>query len=257
MPDLTVNSNTDLPPVITKTIKTLAKKYASIFCSIVNFKNKVKELQLNKEQGKIPKPLEFKFKKLFIAEHETALRTTVINSSIDHEITKCNTKIMELQTLYDTRATELANTINTPLQTCEMHFSEELILSLYESLIKNAILEFLVKQQKDFQTKQVKMEKFALQKEKDNAIATLSTRQVSKLNKEITELKKLLQTKSFNNNKKETNSKKHNNSNSKSKNVQGSQDKPKTKSKVKSNTKKSNGNAKKSNGKASNFSRNK
>ena len=251
MSDPQVNSNIDLPPAISKIIQTLAKKYAAIFCSIGNLKDKVKELQLNKEQGKIPKNLEFKFKNLFIAEHETALRTTVINSSIDNEITKCNTKIMELQALYDNKLTELDNTITNPLRTCDIIIPIETILLLYSNYLKNAQLEFLLKQQKDKQAKQAKADKFALQKEKDNAIATLSTRQVAKFNKEISDLKKLVtKTQAKPKNKKQTSSNQSNKSNNKSKNVQGSQ----SKSKNKSNTGKSNGDAKKSNGKRSNSS---
>jgi hypothetical protein len=257
MPDQTLTLITeDFPPILLKTLKTTANKHASIFCSIKNLNDKLKELKDNKEQGKLPKNLEFKFKNMFIAENETALRTTMIKSTIDLEIIKINSKIMELQTLHDNRLSDLSITLTTPLQDCGINIDATAVKKLFETFLTNAKLEFLFKQQKDIQAKIAKAEKFALRKEQDNAIATLSTREVAKLNKDIIDLKKLLSKKQTNDNKSKQNKSKQTKSNTKPKNEQGSQAKKSNKS---TNAKKvkSTGNAKKPNGNHSKFSRNK
>jgi hypothetical protein len=257
MPDQTTTlSIEDFPPILLKTLKTTANKHASIFCSIKNLNDKLKELKDLKEQGKLPKNLEFKFKNMFIADNETALRTTMIKSSIDLEINKVNSRIMELQILHDNRLTELSNILTTPLQDCSIKIDPKEVSKLFETLLTNAKLKFLFKQQKDKQVKIAKAEKFALRKEQDNSVATLSTREVAKLNKDIIDLKKLLSKKQTNDKNSKPNKSKQTTNNSKSKNEQGSQAKKSNKS---SNAKKvkSTGNAKKRNGNPSNSSRNK
>lgn len=178
-----------LPQPILKTINSLGTKYAGIFCASLNISETINNLKKHKTDGTIPHQMEFKFKKLFTNENETNLRSTMINAAIDLELTRLNSKSMELNTSYDNRIHELEELISSPLILCGYTIDSSHIISSFEQTLQQRKLEFILKQNKDKVKKQIKKQAFQARRESNNEIATLSNRQVNKLNKEIKDLK--------------------------------------------------------------------
>lgn len=229
-----------LPQAIIKTINMLCNKYAAIYCSSLNINQTIDTLKRHKTEGTVPPQFEFKFKKLFTKETETNLRSTVINATIDQELSRLQSKLMELDTTYGNRLHDLDQIITNPLNLCDFRVNPTQLVETFTSTLQNTKLTFILKQNKDKQIKEAKREQFLARKELDNEIATLSTKQVNKLNKEIKELKDSLKKAKINSN---SNPRKSGN-NKRSKNAKGGQVK-------------STGQKKKNNGKKKSTSKNK
>lgn len=212
-----------LPIAITKTINDLCIKYASMFCTSIKHTERVKSLEQHKIEGTIPSQMTFKFKKLFTQDHETNLRSTVINAAIDQEIAATQTKLMELNTKFDNRLQELEQTVTNPLNICNIRINSTQIVDYFNSTLDNKKLEFILKQNKDKVKKQAKREKFLARKEKDNEITTLSTRQFNKLQNEIKDLQKALKKTKLNPNSKSKVKSNIKSTNMNPKNVKGGQ----------------------------------
>lgn len=179
----------ELPQALTKVINELAIKYAAVFCNSINLQERINSLNRNKEEGTIPQHMAFKFKNLFTKENETNLRSTMITISIDTELTELQSKFMENSTKFDNRLQDLEQTVTNPLNQCRITIPPNQIVSLFEKTLQNRKLEFILKQDKDKAKKQAKKDRLSSRQEVDNEIATLSNRQVSKLQKEIKDLK--------------------------------------------------------------------
>lgn len=233
-----------LPPALNKVINDMSTKYAAIFCNSINIQERINALQRHKEEGTIPQQMQFKFKKLFNNDNETNLRSTVITISIDNELSELQSKLMELRSKFDIRFQDLENTITSPLTQCEITISTDEIITLFNTTLQNRKLEFILKQNKDKQKKLAKQERFQARQESENDIATLTNRQVSKLQKEINDLKSNLKKVKITSSKLKPKTKTTESSNHRSKNVVGRQarsnGKKKRKNGKKQNTSKSN-----------------
>jgi hypothetical protein len=215
---VTVN-DVPLPQAIIKVINGLASKYAAMFCTSLNNTERINSLQQHKTEGTIPPQMEFKFKKLFTRENETNLRSTMINAAIDQELSNLQTKQMELNNVFNSRLQDLEQTISNPLNMCSIQITSDQIIATFNNTLQERKLEFILKRNRDQEIKQAKRERFLARREADNEIATLSTRQVNKLQKEIKDLKSSLQKVSISNSKKPKSKPKP--TSDRSKNVQG------------------------------------
>ena len=209
-----------LPPPIIKTINSLCTKYAGLYCASLNINETVTALNKHKTDGTVPPQMNYKFKKLFTKENETNLRSTVINAAIDQELTRLQSKQMELNTSYENRLHDLEETVSNPLNLCDYTIDPPLIVSTFNETLQQRKLEYILKQNKDKEKKLAKQQAFQTRREADNEVATLSTRQVSKLNQEIKELKDNLKKVKISINSKPKSS------NNRSKNSKGGQTKP-------------------------------
>jgi hypothetical protein len=180
---------TVLPQALIKIIHELASKYAALFCNSINLTDRISSLQRHREEGTIPPHLTYKANNLFTKENESNLRSTMITAFIDTELTDLQSKLMDIRSKFDNRLQDLEQTITNPLVQCEITVSTDDIVTLFNSTIQNRKLEYILKQNKDKQKKQAKRERFLATKESNNSIATLTNRQVSKFEKEISELK--------------------------------------------------------------------
>jgi hypothetical protein len=191
-----VNFNSDalppLPPALKRAITSLSIKYASIACKSRNLVQRIATLSQAKEQGMVPPHMQFKFKKLLNDESEVDLRATVIEASIDSEISSLKEKVVELDNLFANRMEELTSTLAAPIRDANLTFSNEQIVNAFDKFIQEKKLEFLLKQQRDETRKKAKNEQFLDRKEKQDAIATLSVKQVQAFQKEIASLKSQL-----------------------------------------------------------------
>lgn len=183
----------EIPEVVKIAISKLSIKYASTLCLIDNIKTKINEFNHAKETGSIPKQLEFKFKKLYTKEHESNLRIAIISTTIDHEINQTNLKLLEQQSKYDQRHQDLQRQIQTPLTECGFNFDMTTLSNYFQNTIKSKKFEFTLKKLHDQEKKQLKREKFLVQQEKNNQIATITSRDLSNLQKQIKDLKIQLQ----------------------------------------------------------------
>lgn len=210
-----------LPQAITKVINGLSTKYAAMFCSSNKITERINALQQHLNDGTIPPQMEYKFKKLFTKENESNLRSIMINATIDHELATLQSKKMELNALFNSRIQDLEHTISNPLNICNITFSSDQIVETFNKTLQERKLEFILKQNKDLTIKQAKREKFLARKEADNQIATLSTRQVNKFQKELQDLKSNIKKITISNSK--SNNKSKSKTPAKSKNAQGGQ----------------------------------
>jgi hypothetical protein len=193
-----VNTSTDtsttLPPALMKAITSISVKYASIACTSRTLVNKITFLSQAKEQGIVPRHLHYKFKHLLNNESDIDLRTTVIEASIDSEIRSLKEKVVELNNVFNNRLEELTSSLAIPLHDAGLTFSNEQIVPAFEKLIQEKKLEFILKQQRDDTRKNAKNEQRLLKKEKQDAVATLSVKQVLSFKKEIADLKSQIKT---------------------------------------------------------------
>jgi hypothetical protein len=181
----TTNETSIVPPAIIQIINELSVKYASLFCSSLNYNERLNSLRQHKTDGTIPLQMTFKFKKLFTQDYDTNLRSIIVNASIDQEITRIQTKLMELNTIYDNRLQELEENVTKPLNVCQITINPSQIIDKFNYTLQNKTLQFVIKQNKDKTKKQSKRDQFLSRKESDNEIVTLSKKQVQKLTNEI------------------------------------------------------------------------
>lgn len=179
----------EIPPALLKTIKDISTKYAALFCKISNISQKINDFQRHKNDGTIPQQLTFKYKKLFTKDHESNLRSTMITADIDNNIANFQSKVNELNILYDQKLQDLEQTVSEPLRKCNFNITTSLVLERFHSELYNRQLEFLLKQNKDKISKQNKRNEFLNRQEQANQIATLSNRQISTLLNEMKDLK--------------------------------------------------------------------
>jgi hypothetical protein len=193
-----VNSSTDafanLPPALKRAITSLSTKYASIACKSRNLVQKISIMSQAKEQGNIPPHLQYKFKKILNKESDIDLRATVIEASIDAEIKSLKERIVELDNVFANRMEELTSSLAIPIRDANFSFSNEQIVQAFDKTIQEKKLEFILKQQRDDERKKAKNEQFLLRKEKQEAVATLSIKQVQAFQKEIANLKSQINT---------------------------------------------------------------
>ena len=181
---------TPLPQALTNAIKELARKYASIACKASNLGHKIGQLHQHKANGTIPDHLKFKFKKLIQSERDTALHSAMIEASITNEIDLTKGKQVELTNLFTNRMLDLTTTLGPAINQSNLSFSEDQITSTFDNAIREFKLQYILKQQKDDIKKNDKKQRFLLQQEELNEIATLSIKQVQSFKKEIILLKK-------------------------------------------------------------------
>jgi hypothetical protein len=183
---------TPLPPALARAISELARKYASIACKAANLGQKIGVLHQHKTNGTIPDHLKFKFKKLVDSERDTALHAAMIDASITNEIEVTRGKIVELTNLFNNRMQDLINTLGPAINSSNLSYSQDQITDTFDNAIRETKLQFILKQQKDDTKKNEKKQKFLLQQEAMNEVATLSIKQVQSFKKEIISLKKQL-----------------------------------------------------------------
>jgi hypothetical protein len=183
----------EVPEVAKIAISKLSIKYASILCLMDNIQTKINEFNHSKETGSIPKQLEFKFKKLYTKEHESNLRTAIITTTIEFEINQANSKLLEQQSKYNQRHQDLQRQIQAPLNDCGFNFDMTTLSNHFDNAIRSKKFEFTLKKLHDQEKKQFKREKFLKQQEKNNQIATITSKDLSNLQKQIKDLKIQLQ----------------------------------------------------------------
>ena len=137
-----------------------------------------------------PDHLKFKFKKLIQSERDTALHSAMIEASITNEIDLTKGKQVELTNLFTNRMLDLTTTLGPAINQSNLSFSEDQITSTFDNAIREFKLQYILKQQKDDIKKNDKKQRFLLQQEELNEIATLSIKQVQSFKKEIIQLKK-------------------------------------------------------------------
>lgn len=183
-----------LPTAIIKVINQASFKYAKISCAIDNLSVKINNLLASKAEGIIPKHLEHKCKRLFTKESEASVRSTLILSMIDTEVTEKKEYLVNLKSLYESRYTDLNETIESPLKSCNLAFPEEQIVTMFDQKICDLKLRFLLTQKQNEAKIQQKHDRFLEQKEKQNAVATLSVKEVESLKKQVELLKAQVKT---------------------------------------------------------------
>ena len=181
-----------LPRALISLLKTTAKHMAAIACAASNCEKKAVEFEKNLEDGVIPKHLEFRFKKLYTAPHETAIRTSLIQAGINHEIELLQNKHAELQNKYENRVATLMQSIGPVLAACDLEVSENAMETALEAEIQDFKIAFLLKQSADDAKKRAKQEKFNAVQAFQAQEATISNKDVQVLHKKVMSLQKQL-----------------------------------------------------------------
>lgn len=181
---------TPLPQALSQAIKDIARKYAAIACKASNLEQKINDLHLHKTNGTIPDHLKFKFKKLIESDRDTTLHATMMEATILNEIELNKGKLVELNNLFTNRMQDLSDTLGPAINQSNLSYSDNQIITTFDSMIREIKLQFILKQQKDHTKKNDKKQKFLLKQEELNEIATLSIKQVQSFKKEISLLKK-------------------------------------------------------------------
>jgi hypothetical protein len=187
-----VEPPTSMPPILIRTIAQLAQKYAAITCKSSNLVTQVSTLVQDKEQGNIPKQLQYKFKNFLNNDSDTSLRSAVIVAAIDAEILRLNSKVEELNNLFNNRYQDLEHVLLDAIKESNLICSNEQVGTTFDNFIREKKLEFILKQKKDLEKKFQKKEKFLLKQEEQNAVAILSVKQVNAFKNEIEALKNQL-----------------------------------------------------------------
>jgi hypothetical protein len=164
-----------------------AKQMAAIACKIRNLQIAQKQITEDLENGIIPKPLQHKFKKMFLEEEYTDIRTMAIRKSSEILQAELTTQLLEQQNIYDNRYTTVRLKLQPILTFCTWTLNEDFNTN-FQGQIDNIKGIFLAKQLDNEDKKLQKQTHHAEDKETNELAATITNKDVKAANHSIRQL---------------------------------------------------------------------
>ena len=175
-------------PNIVNNIQKYARKLAGLAQSIQHKRDRIQELKECLVSGDTPAHLIFIFKKLYTHESQQAFKASLLKRAIENEIVEVETKLYELQTIFDSHDNNMQTEIAAMLKQSGIYINFAHVRSFHAYVYRSTLLEFQLREKSHTDAKIRKREKLEAKKEADNTQITITKKNFHSVETEIKRL---------------------------------------------------------------------
>jgi hypothetical protein len=179
-----------LPPFLKRSINKLSKQYAITQCKILNIQDKQNNLKSNKDANTLQTHMKHQ-QKLVDKFTDIHVIHKLIHNFIDVEYESLLQLLESLNVKLNERHSELLVMLEPISSNTRLLNNTELDLTtIFDAVIEEEFCNMLMKQRDDKLRKAIKKEKFETMKAKNNALATITVKDLNNIKKQIKQVKK-------------------------------------------------------------------